>query len=349
MPYNPSAFAAAIKPEPPPSSDRADRQLADFNQLIDAKEVMRLLAFHLAAMPPMAEEQQRTYCRAVLAHIHHGGLLKNTGRISSQGAIAPLEIGDGLSVRSLWVLSARDANGQYWRAYYRQGYRQISFEHFPESKLALEEIRAHVLRHDSELLGFQGAEYADVCYEILRNGAHGTPLLLSTSRAALSLADEISCAHQLKLRANAGQRVMGVKQAFGWLSGKLEKASAVKRNMFEDLQIAAFYERPGEYLGRWDLISEKGGTARYKAKLSEHGGSHPPLPAYDISKSRQCDRFPADGVASIAGQARALLSAPCKQPTADELAKLGGYIVGTGYGLPIQPARLPVSVGLVET
>ena len=351
MPYNPTAYASAIAP-PEPSSAQTSSEAVAFEQLIDAKEFVRLLGFHLASMPTLPLDEQQKYCKAVIAHAHFGGLLKNTGIESAAGVITPSPIGENLRVRSHWVFSTRDLNQQYWRGYVRTGYKNEPFPHFFESRLALDQLVCFLTAQNSAAIGVPGAEYVDICQEILllySSRSQSRWLLLSTSRAALALAHNPKT-HQVKLRANAGQRVMGVKQAYGWLSGKLEKASNAKRKMFEDLSLAAFCARPSRFLGLWDFISEKEGTARYKELIKKANGGEVDLPGYDMSLSKSCVEYPSVQIRDEVERIRPQFSGRSgdKIVSEKELDALTRYIVGTGYGLPVQPVRLPVAVGVVK-
>jgi hypothetical protein len=257
--FRPTALANAIAPPAKP----ATAQQPTITQLIDAREVLRLLTLHLMALPTLPPWQLEKYLNATFAHLHHGGALQNMGTKDVSGVIQPAYPGSDVFVRSLWIAGARDAGGQYWRAYEINGYKPESFPASPVSRAVWDCLISFVRSQGQEPLGQVGAEYTDIAQEILSSGLLGAAspvLLLSSSRQNLSLVGDRNgrIVAKVALRENAGQRVMCLMDSYGWLAGQIEKASKAKQEFFLDMSLPAFREEPARFLARWEYLAQVG-------------------------------------------------------------------------------------------
>ena len=347
--FSPAALQDAIAAQPSNRQPAQTRYVSaakpSLVQLIDAREVIRLLAFHLLQSSLTREIEQMRYVKAALAHIHHGGLLTNTGTRAASGVIQPCSVGSGVFVRSLWLFSSRDLQGQYWRANLIYGYKPDPFPHFKESMLVLLALREFVLSRGQQPVAVPSLEFVDLAQEILSEGLiepASRVLLLSSNKQALQcVRDSPVQVAKVSLRENAGQRVMGVRDAFGWLAGKLENASPSKQALFLDMSMGEFLAHPCKFLGRFDYL-ERVGIRQYKAQAAAEGGI--PSELLSVCEGSRSEHYPKDAEDSLSKISNYLEN--FKNLERGQLGALEKYLIGTGQGLPIAKVKLPVRLGV---
>jgi hypothetical protein len=348
--YRPQKLASAIAPSANPTK-AASPAIA---QLIDAREVLRLLTLHLMASPSLPTEQITKYCKATFAHLHHGGILTNMGTKGASGVIQPAYPGSGVFVRSLWLAASRDTGGAYWRAYEINGYKPESFPQSPTSRLVWDCLINFVRSTGQEPLGQVAAEYVDIAQEILSRGliSPASPvLLLTSSKQALSLVGERhGFSHgfpvaKVALRENAGQRVMTTMESYGWLAGQIEKASKAKQEFFLDMSLPAFRGEPARFLARWEYLAQVG-LRDCKRELKALNSSNIDALAWLCypAKASQSRHYP-DGIQDCISPVRSYLDSH-RRLTTEQIESLKKYLVGTGLGSAIAPVKLPVKIGV---
>lgn len=357
--FQPAKLAKAIaapstgSEQTKPSSEHLHRtfEQPSITQLIDAREVLRILTLHLLGGSLKTNEAKRKYINATLAHLHYGGLLTNMGHKDASGVIQPAYSGNEVFVRSLWLSSSRDAQGQYWRAYEINGYKSQPFPQTPESRLVWQCLIEFVRKQDQEPLGQHGLEFVDIAIEIISRGpvASSSPVLLLTSnRQALSLVGAVGYQiAKVALRENAGQRVMQVMDAYGWLTSKIEKASKGIQQCFLDMSLPAFKANPEMYLARWEVLKQLGIREFKRRSQKSREELHTMLELFNPWWALSNPHYPNNTDDCVSKVAEYLHEH--KSITAQQLAALQKYIIGTGQGQAIAPVKLPLSIGLFKS
>ncbi len=347
-PFSSSSFQGAIAQRPlapAPSTGQTHTIL----QLIDAREVIRLLAFHLVHSGLKDNSAQKRFVKAALAHLHHGGVYTGAGLKEASGAIEPVQIGGKVKVLSLWLAGLRDARGYYWRSYQINGYKPDPFPSFPESLLVQGCLQEFARRQGQELIAEPGLEFMDLAQEILSRSLYGAAsrvLVLSSSKQALQLVrDRPVLVAKVALKENAGQRAMGVRDAYGWLAGRLEHASASKQALFFDMAMPEFLAHPCKFLGRWDYL-ERVGIRQFKAQAKYGGGI--PIELLSVCEGQNSEHYPCKSVVENCLSKISNYLHKDSQVSAEQLSTLEKFIISSGQGLPFAKVKLPLRLSVFD-